>query len=219
MYDLSGVFGLDALTGLAPGATVLVADTDGTDTTTWLYDALQQGLQAGEGAVVVSTDEPADAVLDRLDGARDEPQSVCVVECQGTERSSRMRSDGVFVYSVPSPDDLTGIGLGLTACFDRLEAAGYESGRIGFVSLSSILGATGDQATFKFAHVVSSRLGSAGYLGLFGLAQPHGLESRRILSEAAEWTVELKSTPTGTAGRIWQQQTESEWYPLAGSDR
>ncbi len=219
MYDLSGVFGLDALTGLAPGATVLIADTDGTDTTAWLYDALQQGLQAGEGTIVVSTDDPAEAVLNRLDGARSEPQSVCVIECQGTERAGRMRGDGVFVYSVPSPDDLTGIGLGLSACFDHLEVAGYDSGRIGFVSLSSILEATGDQATFKFAHVVSSRLGAAGYLGLFGLAQPHSLESRRILSEAADQTVELKTTPDGTIGRLWQQQTDPEWHPLADSNR
>ena len=219
MYDLSGVFGLDELTELAPGATVLVADTDGTDTTAWLYNALQQGLQAGEGAVVVSTEEPAEAVLDRLDGARNEPQSVCVIECQGTERAGRMRGDGVFVYNVPSLDDLTGIGIGLSDCFDRLEVAGYENARIGFVSLSPILDATGDQATFKFAHVVSSRLRSAGYLGLFGLAQPHSLESRRIVSEAADQTVELKTGPDGTTGRIWQRQTDLEWRPLADSDR
>lgn len=218
MYDLSGLFGLDELAALDPGATVLVADTDGTDTTAWLYDALERGLESGEGAVVVSTAEPAEAVLDRL-GTPADPQSLCLVDCGGEQRSSRMREDGVFVYSVPSPDDLTGIGIGLSTCFDRLGAAGYGRGRIGFVSLSTILDATGGQATFKFAHVVGSRLGAAGFLGLFGLAQPHELESRRILSEAADRTVELKTTPDGAAGRVWERQTEMEWHPMAASNR
>jgi KaiC/GvpD/RAD55 family RecA-like ATPase len=218
MYDLSAVFRLDALADLGPGATVLVADTDGTDTATWVYDALSRGLDAGDGAVVVSASASADAVLDRL-GVPADPQSLCVVDCAGDERSSRLREDGVFVYSVESPDDLTGIGIALSACFDRLDAAGYDRGRIGFVSLSAMLDATGDQATFKFAHVVSSRLGAAGYLGLFGLGQPHSLESRRILSEAADWTVELKRSQDGTAGRLWERQTEAEWHPIARLNR
>jgi len=102
-----------------------------------------------------------------------------------------MREDGVFVYSIPSPDSLTGIGVGLSACFDCLDAAGYDRGRIVFLSLSTILDAADDRATFKFLHVVASRLRGAGYLGLFGLAQPHSLESPRILSEAAGQAVEL----------------------------
>lgn len=218
MYDLSAVFGLDELAALDPGATVLVADTDGTDTTAWLYDALERGHRDGEGAVVVSTAAPAEAVLDRV-GEPADPQSCCVVECRGTERSSRMREDGVFVYSVPSADDLTGIGIGLSACFDRLEAAGYDRGRIGFVSLAAMLEATGNQAAFKFAHVVSSRLGAAGHLGLFGLTQPHSLESRRILGEAVDWTVELKTTSDGTAGRLWEQGTDPAWRPIAPLNR
>lgn len=221
MYDLSSVFGFDEAMALDPGSSVLLAGTDGTDTTRWLFAALADGLRNGEGVVLVSTARPATAVLDEL-GDRADPQSVCVIECQGEERTRRTLDNGVFVYSVPAADDLTGIGIGLTACFDRLTAAGYDRGRIGFCSLGPILATAGEEAAFKFAHVVSSRLESAGFLGAFGLEQPHSPESKRILVEAFDRTVELRRAGEGIEGRVRDRRSDpGAWATVStpNSDR
>lgn len=216
MYDLSGVFGLAEVSGLEPGSSLLVADTDGTDATDWVLGALGSGLQASEGAVLVSMGQPAAVAVDALEAHGPvEPQAVCVIDCQGSERARRTLDNGVFVYSVPKPDDLTGIGIGLAACVDRLTAAGYDRTRVGFHSLSPVLDAAGDEAAFKFAHVVSSRLGAAGFLGVFGLEHPHTPESKRILTEAFDQTLELKTSTEGVEGRVRERQGDpSAWQPL-----
>lgn len=223
MYDLAPVLGTESLSSLPPGSSLLLADAGRADIDEWLFALLVDGLQNGDGAVVVSTDEPATAVVDALDdrGAVD-PQSICVIECAGEERSRRTLDSGVFVYSVPGSDDLTGIGIGLAACFERLEAAGYERSRVGFRSLSSILDAAGEKAAFKFAHVVTSRLGSADFLGVFGLEQPYDPESKRILIEAFDRTIELKATADGTKRRVQDRQHRPDaWQAVGppGSDR
>lgn len=220
MYDLAPVLGTESLSALAPGSSLLLADAGGADIDEWLFALLVDGLQTGDSAVVVSTDEPATAVVGALDdrGAVD-PQSICVIECAGDERSQQTLDSGVFVYSVASPDDLTGIGIGLTTCFDRLEAAGYERSRVGVRSLSSILDAAGEKAAFKFAHVVTSRLGSADFLGVFGLEQPYDPESKRILIEAFDRTIELKATADGTKRRIQdRKQRPDAWQAVDSLD-
>lgn len=213
MYDLAPVLGSEGRSALNPGSSLLLADAGGANIDEWLCTVLSNGLQSGEGAVVVSTDEPAPSVLNAL-GDREtiEPQSVCVIECSGEERSRRTLDSGVFTYSVPTPADLTGIGIGLAACFDRLRAAGYERSRVGFRSLSSILDAAGEKAAFKFAHVVTSRLSSAGFLGVFGLDQPYDPESKRILTEAFDQTVDLKMSADGTRRRVQDRgRTAESW--------
>ena len=218
MYDLAPVLGTESRTALAPGSSLLLADAGGADIDEWLFALLVDGLQDGDGAVVVSTDEPATAVVDALAerGAVD-PQALCVIECDGDDRSRRTLDNGVFVYSVPGPDDLTGIGIGLAACFERLEAAGYERSRVGFRSLSSILDAAGEQAAFKFAHVVTSRLDSAEFLGVFGLEQPYDPESKRILGEAFDRTIELKTTTDGTKRRVQDRQRRPDAWEAVDS--
>ncbi|MXR52740.1 hypothetical protein GRX03_14140 [Halovenus sp. WSH3] len=221
MYDLSAVLGFDWAVTLGPGTTLCLADTDGTDPTRWVDAVLADGLRNGEAAVLVSMDRPATAALDDL-GADVAPRSVCVIDCQGTERTRRTLDDGTFVYSVPDADDLTGIGIGLTACLDRLAAAGHDRGRVGFHSFGVILDRVGQQAAFKFAHVVSSRLESAGFLGAFGLEQPHSPKSRRILGEAFDRTLELRQGAQGPEGRTLGRRGDSgPWraVPAAESDR
>lgn len=214
MYDLSAVFDSDTASALTPGSNILVIDPQrGADEL--ILSVLVDGLTATQGTVIVTTEQPAAAVLDSLGSRIDfDPRAVCVIDCQGDgEREQHELDTGVFVYSVPSPDDLTGIGLGLTNCVRRLEAAGFDHSRVGFLSLSGILAATAEEDTFKFTHVVSSRLDAADFLGVFGLDGSHAADSRRVLTEAFDVTVELR---TGVDGREYclhkRSEGPTEWH-------
>lgn len=217
MYDLAPVLGAEGRSAFEPGSSLLFADAGGVDIDEWLLAVLSDGLRNGEGAVIVSGTRPATGVLDALgDRGPAEPQSICVIESAGDERTRRTLDNGAFVYSVSESDDLTGIGIGLSACFERLQTAGHERSRVGVLSLAPILDAVGDEAAFKFAHVVTSRLGSAGFLGAFGLERPHNPESKRILTEAFDCMVELKTSPDGSQRRVWNRRSEpGDWRPLS----
>jgi hypothetical protein len=211
MYEPTPLSGLDGCAGFEPGSSLFLADAGRATLADWLFALLADGLEANEGAVVVALDRPATAVLDTLDGGK----HVCVIDCDGPDRTQRTLEDGTFVYSVASPGDLTGIGIGLTACIETLRAAGYDQSRVGLLSLTPVLEATGEEAAFKFGHVVASRLETAGFLGIFGLGQPHSPEAKRILMEAFDQTVELRATAAGVEGRVQhRRESPGAWQSL-----
>lgn len=216
MYDLSAVFGIDELSSVPVGSSLLVTGKDGIDTEPYLLTVLANGLQNGEGAILVTGSAPqaVEALEKRtaIDSA-----AVCVIEYQsGSEREQYTLENGVFVYAVPSPNDLTGIGIGLAECFDQLRRAGIDQGRVGFLSLSTVLEATSEKELFKFSHVVASRLASAGFLGMFALDTIEGDESGKVLREAFDGTIEFRETGETAEGRVTGREWEANhWQPLS----
>lgn len=204
MYDLS-VFTPDEATTVPAGTSLLVTGTSNAGMEPYLFGTLADGLEAGEGAVLVSPTEPARDAYRALDSDTDiDSNRLCLIDCHAdAERERRVLDSGAFAYSVRGPDDLTGFGIGLAACFEYLSEVGVERSRVGFRSLRPILDATSTEQLFKFAHVVSSRLGSAGFLGLFALRDGElPPASRQLLQEAFDGTVEIQRHDEGTEAHL-----------------
>jgi len=214
MYDLSG--GLGENSAVQPGTNILISGSDETSRNC-ILETLADGMQNGEGAVVVTTDSSATAILEALEqrGAFDS-QLLTIVDCSGgetrdwkaadTDTATDDRStadttgtderttlaDGVFVYRAAAPTELTAIGVGVVECFDQLSQRGVDRCRVGLLSLSTMLEQRNESEIFKFSHVVSSRLDSAGFLGLFAINDDEAdTHSYQIIREAFDETVEL----------------------------
>lgn len=219
MYDLSTTLDLDALSSLRPGATILVTSADGSNPDEIVYDALVDGIHAGDGAVAVTTDgDGTDWATDfhtATGGFRD--HSVGVIDCQADgEREDAQLENGAFRYSVPGPTDLTGIGIGITNCFGHFDEMNIDGARLGLVSLSTILSATDRKTTFKFCHVLASRLDSAGYLGVFSIdASTHDEQTLQVVKQAFDGVVELRDNGETREARVrGLGESNSGWTPI-----
>ena len=192
MYDLSGT--LEGWESVPPGTSLLIASRDSRENRGRVLDLLADGLAEGTGAVVVAMDDSVDEIREQLSTrANFEGHQLAVIDCHsGGDRRQKTLDNGVFVYTVPSPSDLTAIGIGIVECFRRLSDAGVEDSRVGVLSLSTLLEDSDEAEVFKFSHVVSSRLDSAGFLGLFTIDRTTvDTHSYKVISEAFDDVLEL----------------------------
>lgn len=191
MYDLSGT--LEGCESVPPGTNLLVASRDDRKNRERVLDTLADGLADGTGAVVVTMDDATETVRKQLSArAHFEGHQLAVIDCHsGGDRAQKTLENGVFVYTVPSPADLTAIGIGIVECFRRLSDAGVGDSRVGVLSLSTLLEHSDEAEVFKFSHVVSSRLDSAGSLGLFTIdRRTVDTHAYRVISEAFDGVLE-----------------------------
>ena len=165
MYDLSPV--LDAQ--VDPGTSLLVSGPPLTGKRALSLDVLAEGTRAGEAAIVVTTKDGADRVLEdyrkRVD-VDDRPVAVidCVTRQQGV---GEVRDDDRVKYT-SSPVDMTGIGIKLSETLESFyQGHGVERTRVMVHSLSTLLMYSDLQTVFRFLHVFTGRVQSVDGLGLF----------------------------------------------------
>lgn len=134
-----------------------------------LFDTVTEGIDGGEAAILVGADAGADTVLGEL---RDRDALVAdrlgVVDVTGEGGPASVA--GVPVEHLGSPGDLTGTSLEFAKFLDGFSGADAPAGvRVALVSVSTLLMYTDLQTVFRFLHVFSSRIRSAGLFGLFPL--------------------------------------------------
>ncbi|RDI71663.1 DUF7504 family protein [Halopelagius longus] len=86
----------------------------------------------------------------------------------GTDAASRASDSGVTVYGVPSPADLTGIGMKLSSRLTDWEAADGEV-VVAVESLTLLLQYSRLETLYRFLHVLTGRLAAVGARGQFFL--------------------------------------------------
>jgi KaiC/GvpD/RAD55 family RecA-like ATPase len=164
MYDLHPQLGRE----FDPGTNVLLSGPPLTGKRRLGLDVLADGTREGDGAIVVSTKDSASRVLDeyaeRVDYDR---QPVGVVDCVTRQRGGETTDTDRVKYT-SSPVDLTGIGIKLSDFLQEFyEVRGIEHNRVLVHSLTTLLIYSDLQTVFRFLHVFTGRLQSAGALGLF----------------------------------------------------
>lgn len=219
MYDLSDPLGIDAATDIRPGANILIVGPSMTGKDHLAWQVLAQGLERDEGAVPITTDGNAADVVSELDSKTEsfDGHRVTAIDCRANSGREETELDtGPFVYSVGSPDDITGIGIGVTKCFDRLHDAGADGGRLCLTSLSTMVAYSDRQTVFKFCHVLSQRLDSAGFLGVFTMdSGAHDEQTRQVIKQAFDGIVELRERNGVREGRLGGLQPEpTDWQQL-----
>jgi len=209
MYDLSNVLSNEAVSEIRPGTSVLIAGPAMTGKETLATEILADGSRQGEGALVVTTNDKAENVVEdyreRVSGV--DNVRLGVVDCRAEGSSSRGDEagtpGGLYIHHVSSPGDLTGIGIGITKCLESLHASGAENGRVALISLSTMLTYTDRETVFKFCHVLSSRLDAAGYIGVFTIdTGAHEEQTLQVIKQAFDGLVEVRESDGAREARI-----------------
>ena len=215
MYDFADVLDVDAASSVPPGSNVLVSGPAMTGKETLVFDILADGVREGEGAVVVTTGDRAGDVIGAIETRAPgvAGHQLGVIDCRGD-------SDGddseAYVHHVGSPSDLTGMGVGITNSFERIQNAGIDRGRLALASLSTMLTFADEQTVFKFCHVLSQRLDAAGFLGFFTIdSSAHDDRTLQIITQAFDGLVEIRETDDTREARVKGLRPDpSEWVKL-----
>jgi KaiC/GvpD/RAD55 family RecA-like ATPase len=219
MYDLSAVLDVDAVSSISPGSSILVSGPAMTGKEDLLYETLADGARHGEGTVAVTTGGRADDAIEDIQSRTPDLDSdtVCAIDCRAdSDRQELERDDGSYVHSVAAPSDMTGIGIGITKCFDRLHDAGVDHGRLGLTNLSTMVTYSDQQTVFKFCHVLSSRLDSAEFLGLFTIdSSAHDDQTLQVIKQAFDGLIEIREREgTREARAMGIEPQPSDWVEL-----
>jgi hypothetical protein len=92
---------------------------------------------------------------------------VGIVDATGQDSSTE---EDVPIEHIGSPGDLTGISLEFAKLARRFEGTGTGNRiRVGLASVSTLLMYSEVQTVFRFLHVFTSRIQSAGLFGVFAL--------------------------------------------------
>jgi len=194
-YDFSGVLDVDHLRAVPAGATLLISGPAMTGKGGLLQSFLADGLATGEAAVAVTTGGPAEQFVEETHSrAAFEGRALSAVDCRSEgSRESQELSTGSHVHHVSGPADLTSIGVGITEALDRVDISGYDRGRLGLSSLSTMLTYTDEKSVFKFCHVLSSRLDAAGFVGLFTIDESaHDQQTLQVLKQNFDGQVQMR---------------------------
>jgi KaiC/GvpD/RAD55 family RecA-like ATPase len=197
----------DALTG---GTNVLVSGPVMTGKQRLLLRILAGGDPADRGTVLATTRTNADALARTFETvAGDVPDDLfAVVDCTGTASRSRTRRTPTRRY-VSSPGDLTGIGIGLTEFMREFYHRG-DAARVGIHSLSTMLMYTEFRRLFQFLHVVTGRIESSGFVGVFAVDDSAiGERETNILLQLFDTVVETRDGDAGTELRVRGADAES----------
>jgi len=215
MYDLSTALEFDALSSVRPGTSLLVAGPAMSGKEPLALDVLKEGARDGEGAVMVTTNDQASAVVDefRTDVPDLDDSQLGVVDCRGDSSGSDVDRSGAYVHHVSSPGDLTGIGIGITKALEGLHKSGRDEGRLALVSLSTMLTYTDKKTVFKLCHILSSRLDSAGYVGVFTIdSGAHDDQTLQVIKQAFDGLVEFREQGGAHQARVIGLSSQaSDW--------
>lgn len=149
-----------------PGSSLLITGASAASESA-LLDVLSDS-SPGEATVVITTNRPVDWITSEFLERGSKPAAdLGIVDATGQDRPT----DGdVPVERIGSPGDLTGISLEFAKLARQFEQKGAgDRIRVGLASISTLLMYSEIQTVFRFLHVFTSRIQSAGLFGVFVL--------------------------------------------------
>jgi hypothetical protein len=162
MYEVASLPGRDATT-FDPG-TSLVITGERRATHEAVVDIL---AEASEPSILVTTNASAHDAIAEFE-ARDAlaNRQVGIIDC--TAQESTDTEAATPVRFLGSPGDLTGISLEFAKLVKEFQAKNGRL-RVGFSTISTMLMYTDTETVFRFLHVVTSRIQTGDWLGVFTL--------------------------------------------------
>lgn len=219
MYDLSGILDGTAVGTVRPGSSILVSGPAMAGGDDIAMETLSRGLERDQGALVVSTNSNATETIEEL--AERTPEldrhRVAAIDCRADGgREAETLDSGATVQHVASPANLTEIGIAITKSIERLQDVGATESRLALTSLSTLITYTDRETVFKFCHVLSSRLDSAGFLGVFTIdASAHDEQTMQVIKQTFDGIVELRERDGRREARVGGLQPQpSDWVAL-----
>jgi KaiC/GvpD/RAD55 family RecA-like ATPase len=180
MYDLNPH--LDA--EVTPGTNLLLTGSPLSGKRSLAMDVLAEGTADGDGAIVVTTKDGAERVLQDYENRTPYGgKPVAVVDCVTRQQGADVRDSDRIKYA-SSPVDMTGIGIKLSEFLQAFGDRGIDRNRIMVHSLSTLLMYADLQTVFRFLHVFTGRIQSVDGLGLFSIdSSAHDEQSLNTLKQ------------------------------------
>ncbi|MFC6992959.1 hypothetical protein ACFQH3_15245 [Haladaptatus sp. GCM10025707] len=139
-----------------------------------------------------------------------------VVDCVGGDQQFGRESDDRRTSYVSSAADMTGIGIAATGMMQQLyRDDSVEDVRVGLSSLSTILMFADLKRLYQFTHVLTGRIESVGFRGVFTLdSTAADEETLNILKQLFDVYVETRDTDDGLELRVRGDDIgPREWTP------
>jgi hypothetical protein len=198
-YDVSS-FADDRIEELPAGTNLLVAGPSMMGKDDIVLRALAERDTDDQPAVVVTSNKNAAQLLKKLE-AFDEPlrqQDCYVVDCSGTSGRGTFQETTSVKY-VNSPNDLTGVGIAMVKCISDIGEDVRNGLGIGVLSLSTLLQYASENRVFNFAHVMTGRISTAGYLCLWTLdTSSHDDQTIQTIRSQFDYVAEVREDETGS---------------------
>jgi len=202
MYDLADVVP-DA--EIDPGTNVLVAGPPLTGKRQIAFDILASGIDQGDGAIIVTTKDSANKVLNKFTddvGASD--AAIGVVDCVTKQRGIGTVDDDDRIKYASSPVDMTGIGIKLSEFLQEFyESRGRRQNRVLMYSISTLLMYSNLQTVFRFLHVFTGRIQSADAMGVYVIdSTAHDNQTMNTLKQLFDAVIEVEAGEDGAGPSI-----------------
>ncbi|MFB6094511.1 MAG: RAD55 family ATPase [Halanaeroarchaeum sp.] len=214
-YDLDDLLPPALVSEIDPGTNLLVSGPSLSGKRDIVMRSLSHGATRGEGAVIVTTNDPADDVLSDYRAVGDPSAGFLrVVDCNG---STGAEIDPDLVRTVSSPGDLTGIGIEFSEIATEADANGVDRLRIGFDSITPLLMYVDVERLFRFLHVFTSQIQTNDWLGMFAIdPSSHDDQTVNTVSQLFDGILDIRLPEEG--GREARVRgitpTPTEWVPL-----
>lgn len=195
-YDFEGL----PFEPVPAGTNILVTGPPHVGTQTLLFELLAGTGE--EGLVFVSADEDGASVARAYEDAGHtfDPGRMCIIDA--TQHSGQ--TDGAPIRQISSPSDLTGIGMEFSSLYESLRESGLGQVRVGLNSISTLLVYGDDfQAVYRFLHTVTSRIRTAGGLGVF-VINPDAVDEEvyATIAQTFDARVDVRERETGAQFRL-----------------
>lgn len=194
-YSL-GIKELDAhIGGIRNGSNIMLIGPPMSGKETIINNIVHNGLQAEEAAVIVTTRESGENVLEWYNYNHLEIplERLGIVDCV-TKTLGVPTSDTPNIKRASSPVDLTGIGVKISQFLeDFWMKKNIRKTRLCINSLSTILMYSNIQTVFRFLHVFTGRVKAAGAIGIYVVEEGmHDDKAIATLKQLFDGVIEIK---------------------------
>lgn len=218
-YDMSA-FADDRVDALPSGSNVLVSGPSFVGKDDVVLETLTQQVHDDQPAVIVTANRSADQILEKVDALTDHVDSsdFYVVDCSGTSGRGAFEETASVKY-VNSPNDLTGVGIGIVKCISDIGDTVRNGLGVGVLSLSTLLKYASEDRVFNFAHVMTGRISAAGYFCLWTLdTSSHDEQTVQTIRSQFDYVAELRETDSGPREMrvLGGDDDWRTWEPIGG---
>lgn len=179
------------------------------------YELLAQGHRTDEFGLLLTTDETSERLRTALLPDRIDQRRLAIVDCV-TRHQGGTITDEAGTWYVPSPGDLTGLGMHTTRIIQSIQDDDIDQYRLAFDSVSTLLAYTDVETLFRFFHVMTARLTESDGLGIYVAHTESGAdEELNQLLSLFDGVVETRRTDSDIELRVGGlTPTPTEWSPM-----
>lgn len=216
IYSL-GIDKLDEnLKGVRGGSNIMIIGPPMSGKETIVNNIVYKGLKIGDAAVIVTTREPGENVVDWFNYNNiDIPMDhLGIVDCV-TKTLGVPTSDTAIIRRASSPVDLTGIGVKISQFLEEFwMKKSIRKTWLCINSLSTILMYSNIQTVFRFLHVFTGRVKAAGAIGIYVVEDGmHDNQSVATLKQLFDGVIEIRQENDNNFIRTTgMNQKPSPWY-------